>query len=81
MSDTPETNAVWEDKSRNILGHAKTMERERDHARGLLRKAVESLSHAPGCEGAFRPHDCPCGYMGLLYEVEKFSRLDEPTTV
>ena len=29
-TDTPETDAVWNDKNQNILEHAKKMERERD---------------------------------------------------
>ena len=31
-TDTPETDAVWNDKNQNILEHAKKMERERDEA-------------------------------------------------
>jgi len=35
MSDrnTPETDAVWADKSRNILEHARNLERQRDEVR------------------------------------------------
>ena len=35
MSDraTPETDAVWDDKSRNILTHSRNLERQRDEAR------------------------------------------------
>jgi len=29
---TPETDAVWADKSRNILTHSKNLERQRDEA-------------------------------------------------
>lgn len=29
---TPETDAVWDDKSRNILAHARNLERQRDEA-------------------------------------------------
>jgi hypothetical protein len=29
---TPQTDAVWDDKSRNILGHSKSLERQRDEA-------------------------------------------------
>jgi hypothetical protein len=29
---TPETNAVWTDKSRNILTHSQNLERQRDEA-------------------------------------------------
>ena len=38
MSDrpTPETDAVWDDKSQNILEHARRLERERDEAREEL---------------------------------------------
>jgi hypothetical protein len=32
MRATPETDAVWADKSKNILEHARRMERERDAA-------------------------------------------------
>jgi hypothetical protein len=34
MSDcaTPETDAVWADKSRNILAHSQNLERQRDEA-------------------------------------------------
>jgi len=31
--DTPETYAVWNDKSRNILEHSRNLERQRDEAR------------------------------------------------
>ena len=30
---TPETDAVWADKSRNILEHSRNLERQRDEAR------------------------------------------------
>jgi molybdenum-dependent DNA-binding transcriptional regulator ModE len=30
--DTPETDAVWADKSRNILEHYRNLERQRDEA-------------------------------------------------
>ena len=29
---TPETNAVWDDKSRNILDHSRSLERQRNEA-------------------------------------------------
>jgi hypothetical protein len=43
---TPETDAVWTDKSRNILTHSKNLERQRDEvvaeltAEGVARKAL-----------------------------------------
>jgi hypothetical protein len=30
--ETPETDAVWDDKSRNILTHSHNLERQRDEA-------------------------------------------------
>jgi predicted dithiol-disulfide oxidoreductase (DUF899 family) len=44
MSDraTPETDAVWDDKSRNILTHSKSLQRQRDEmaAERTARKAL-----------------------------------------
>ena len=80
-SDTPETDAeafvatydYWESVDVVIISVAERLERERNEARSLLRKAVANLRHGYGCEGALRPNDCRCGYMGLLYAVEKLS--------
>ena len=51
MSDceTPETDAVWDDKSRNILTHSKNLERQRDKAvteRDAERAARKALTKA-----------------------------------
>ena len=74
---TPETDR----KTTDIIGFyscstvpasfAKRLERERNEAREMLRKAVANLSHGRECQGSLRPNDCQCGYMGLLYAVEK----------
>jgi hypothetical protein len=40
---TPETDAVWADKSENILEHARTLERKRDEALAALAKCLASL--------------------------------------
>lgn len=37
---TPETDAVWADKTQNLLEHAKRLERQRDRARRVM---VQSL--------------------------------------
>lgn len=75
---TPETEAVLGlynetvTKDDLVLAHfARRMERERNEAREMLRKAVANLSHGHECLGSLRPNDCQCGYMGLLYVVEK----------
>ena len=39
-TDTPETDAVWNDKNQNILEHAKKMERERNLARATCEELV-----------------------------------------
>jgi hypothetical protein len=61
MSDraTPETDAVWADKSRNILTHSQNLERQRDEvvaerdaervARKALTKAMESCLRYAEC--------------------------------
>jgi hypothetical protein len=51
MSDcaTPETDAVWDDKSRNILSHSKSLERQRNEAvaeRDAERVARKALTKA-----------------------------------
>jgi len=51
MSDreTPETDAVWADKSRNILTHSQNLERQRDEAvaeRDAERVARKALTKA-----------------------------------
>ena len=51
MSDraTPETDAVWSDKSRNILTHSRNLERQRDEAvseRDGERAARKALSES-----------------------------------
>ena len=43
VSDTPETDAVWADKSQNILDHARRMERERNEAIGECDKTLDQL--------------------------------------
>lgn len=40
---TPETDAVWGDKSQNILEHARRLERERDAERALADRLAEVL--------------------------------------
>lgn len=50
---------------------------QRDEARKLFIEAVSNLRHGDKCEGAFRPNNCKCGYMGLLYEAERFQK-DQP---
>jgi hypothetical protein len=52
---------------------AARLKSERNEARDMLRKAGTNLGHGYECRGALRPHDCRCGYMGLLYAVENFS--------
>lgn len=37
---TPETDAVWADKSKNILEHARRLERERDELLAALEEAL-----------------------------------------
>ena len=39
-TDTPETDAVWNDKNKNILEHAKKMERERNLTRATCEELV-----------------------------------------
>lgn len=39
-TDTPETDAVWNDKNQNILEHAKKLERERNLARATCEELV-----------------------------------------
>ena len=39
MTDTPRTDAVWADKGRNILEHAREMERELSAETALLHAA------------------------------------------
>jgi hypothetical protein len=78
---TPETDAIADEiyargirvSEIKMLQHAQKMERERNEAHQLLRKAIDGLSHGNGCQGSLRPNDCRCGYMGPLYTVEKFS--------
>ena len=41
---TPETDAVWEDKSQNILEHARKLERERDDALHKLSRCMHVLA-------------------------------------
>lgn len=41
MSDTPETDACWDDKECNILEHARRLERERDEQCRLLGMSAE----------------------------------------
>jgi len=51
----PETDAVWADKSRNILAHSHNLERQRDEARDesdtalakldMLEQSIADLSH------------------------------------
>lgn len=80
-SDTPETDAeafvatydYWESVDVVRISFAERLERERNEARDMLRKAVANLSHGYECPGALRPNDCRCGYMGLLYAAEKLS--------
>ena len=46
---TPETDAVWADKSRNILTHSQNLERQRDEAvaeRDAERAARKALTKA-----------------------------------
>lgn len=40
---TPETDAVWADKSKNILEHARRLERERDEAQRACQLAHDRL--------------------------------------
>ena len=86
MSDTPESdramfdcqpgNPMIKDGSWVVrVQEMRRMERERDEARALVKKAVTNLGHNRVCPGAFRPQDCKCGYMGLLYEVEGWEKL------
>lgn len=52
---TPETDAVWDDKIRNILTHSQNLERQRDEAReerdtalaqlDVLEQSIADLSH------------------------------------
>ena len=52
---TPETDAVWADKSRNILTHSQSLELQRDEAReesdtalaklDMLEQSIADLSH------------------------------------
>lgn len=80
-SDTPETDEeafvatydYWESVDVVRISVSERLERERNEARNMLRKAVDNLSHGYECRGALRPNDCRCGYMGLLYAVEKLS--------
>jgi hypothetical protein len=47
--ETPETDTVWADKSRNILTHSKNLERQRDEAvaeRDAERVARKALTKA-----------------------------------
>jgi hypothetical protein len=47
--ETPETDAVWADKSRNILAHSHNLERQRDEAvaeRDAERVARKALTKA-----------------------------------
>jgi hypothetical protein len=49
QATTPETDAVWDDKSRNILSHSKSLERQRDELAAELtaeRTARKALSEA-----------------------------------
>jgi 1,6-anhydro-N-acetylmuramate kinase len=41
MSDTPETDACWDDKECNILEHARQLERDRDGQCRLLGMSAE----------------------------------------
>ena len=41
MSDTPETDACWDDKECNILEHARRLERDRDEQCRLLGMSAE----------------------------------------
>lgn len=41
MSDTPETDACWDDKECNILEHARQLERDRDEQCRLLGMSAE----------------------------------------
>ena len=75
---TPETDEeafvaydYWEAVDVVPVSFAERLECERNEARDMLRKAVANLSHGRECQGSLRPNDCQCGYMGLLYAVEK----------
>lgn len=55
---TPETDAVWDDTSQNILEHARRLERERNEARVLLAQYIPG----DGCEcEAHNESECGCG--------------------
>lgn len=47
-SDTPETDACWDDTSCNILDFARRLERERDQLRTQLTQRDEALKVAGG---------------------------------
>ena len=78
-NETPETDEeafvatydYWETVDVVLVSFAERLECERNEAREMLRKAVANLSHGSECQGSLRPNDCQCGYMGLLYAVEK----------
>ena len=78
-NETPETDEeafvatydYWETVDVVLVSFAERLERERNEAREMLRKAVANLSHGRECQGSLRPNDCQCGYMGMLYAVEK----------
>ena len=57
-----------------LVSFAERLECERNEARDMLRKAVANLSHGSECLGSLRPNNCQCGYMGLLYAVEKMRK-------
>ena len=42
-TDTPETDAVWNDKNQNILEHAKKLERERNEDRSAIANLNQRL--------------------------------------
>ena len=79
LNETPETDEeafvatydYWETVDVVLVSFAERLERERNEAWDMLRKAVANLSHGRECSGALRPNNCQCGYMKLLYAVEK----------
>ena len=81
-NETPETDEeafvatydYWESVDVVRVSFAERLECERNEARDMLRKAVANLSHGSECLGSLRPNDCQCGYMGLLYAVEKMRK-------
>ena len=81
-NETPETDEeafvatydYWESVDVVRVSFAERLECERNEARDMLRKAVANLSHGIECLGSLRPNDCQCGYMGLLYAVEKMRK-------